>query len=48
MSSMRDSRVGTVSPIAGARVEMIDGAAHLPQIEQTEKVSKLVADFLGK
>src|SRR5439155_21151196 len=34
--------------IAGARVEMIDGAAHLPQIEQTEKVSKRVADFLGK
>src|SRR3954453_18269578 len=34
--------------IGGARVEMIDGAAHLPQIEQTEKVSKLVADFLAK
>jgi pimeloyl-ACP methyl ester carboxylesterase len=34
--------------IAGARVEMIDGAAHMPQIEQTEQVSKLIADFLAE
>jgi pimeloyl-ACP methyl ester carboxylesterase len=34
--------------IDGARVEMIDGAAHLPQVEQTEKVAKIVGQFLGQ
>jgi len=33
--------------IAGARVELIDNAGHLPQMEQLATVSKLVTDFLG-
>jgi pimeloyl-ACP methyl ester carboxylesterase len=32
--------------IADARVEVIDGAGHLPQLEQPEIVTKLVHDFL--
>ena len=30
-----------------ARVELIDGAGHVPQLEQLEAVSKKVFDFLG-
>jgi pimeloyl-ACP methyl ester carboxylesterase len=33
--------------IAGARVEMIDGAAHVPHVEQTERVAKVVEEFLA-
>jgi pimeloyl-ACP methyl ester carboxylesterase len=33
--------------IAGARVEMIAGAGHLPQLEQPEGVVKAVAGFLS-
>lgn len=32
--------------IANARIEMIDGAAHVPQLEQLETASRLVSDFL--
>ncbi len=32
--------------IAGSRVEMIDQAAHVPQLEQLGKVSALVRDFI--
>ncbi len=35
------------SRIAGARVEMIDRAGHLPHLEQTETVAGLVRGFLG-
>jgi pimeloyl-ACP methyl ester carboxylesterase len=33
--------------IAGARVELIDKAGHLPHLEQAEPVTKLVRAFLG-
>lgn len=33
--------------IADARLEVIEGAGHLPQIEQTAEVSAIVDDFLG-
>ena len=33
--------------IAGARLEIIEGAGHLPQIEQSAKVLSLVTDFLA-
>jgi pimeloyl-ACP methyl ester carboxylesterase len=33
--------------IAGARIEQVAGAAHLPQLEQTERVAQLVGDFLA-
>ncbi len=33
--------------IAGACVELIDGAGHLPQIEQSDAVTKVVRAFLG-
>ncbi len=36
------------SHIANARVELIDSAGHLPQLEQLEIVSKLVSDFLER
>jgi pimeloyl-ACP methyl ester carboxylesterase len=32
--------------IAGARVELIDHAGHLPHLEQPEEVARLVRDFL--
>ncbi|MDQ4117303.1 MAG: alpha/beta fold hydrolase [Actinomycetota bacterium] len=32
--------------IAGARVEKLDGAAHLPHVEQQARTSRLVLDFL--
>ena len=32
--------------IAGARLEIVEGAGHLPQIEQSAKVLSLVTDFL--
>lgn len=32
--------------IAGARVQTVDGAGHAPQLEQPEKVARMVADFL--
>jgi pimeloyl-ACP methyl ester carboxylesterase len=35
------------SRIPNARVEMIDGAGHLPQIEQQAKVVELVRGFLS-
>jgi pimeloyl-ACP methyl ester carboxylesterase len=46
---------GIVSPVyadefaarmTNARVELIDGAAHLPQIEQLTAVSQIVSNFL--
>jgi pimeloyl-ACP methyl ester carboxylesterase len=33
--------------IAGARIEMIDKAGHLPQLEQPDAVAKAVRGFLG-
>ena len=33
--------------IAGARVELIDAAGHLPHLEQGETVAKVVSGFLG-
>ena len=33
--------------IAGAKVVLIDGAGHLPQLEQQERVVAAVAKFLG-
>jgi pimeloyl-ACP methyl ester carboxylesterase len=35
------------SRIAGARIEMIDRAGHLPQLEQPDAVAKAVLGFLG-
>ena len=35
------------SAISNARLELIDGAGHLPQIEQGGQVFKVVTDFLG-
>jgi len=32
--------------IAGARVELIDRAGHLPHLEQPHRVAQLVRDFL--
>ena len=32
--------------IAGAHVELIDHAGHLPHLEQTDEVARLVRDFL--
>jgi pimeloyl-ACP methyl ester carboxylesterase len=32
--------------IAGARVETVDGAGHVPHVEQPETVARLVRDFL--
>ena len=34
--------------IAGARVALIDGAGHLPHLEQADAVAKVVAGFLGR
>jgi pimeloyl-ACP methyl ester carboxylesterase len=36
-----------VSAIGNARLELIDHAGHLPQIEQASQVLSLVTDFLG-
>lgn len=33
--------------IAGARLRVVAGAGHLPQIEQTAELSSIVKDFLG-
>jgi pimeloyl-ACP methyl ester carboxylesterase len=33
--------------IPGARVELVDRAAHMPQLEQTERVAGLVHSFLA-
>lgn len=33
--------------IPGARLELVDGAGHLPQLEQLDTVSGLIASFLG-
>ena len=33
--------------IPGARVQTVDAAGHAPQLEQPEKVARMVADFLG-
>jgi pimeloyl-ACP methyl ester carboxylesterase len=35
------------SAIAGARLEVVDDAGHLPQIERTSEVTALVTAFLG-
>lgn len=35
-----------VDALADTRLELIDGAGHLPQLEQTEAVAKVVASFL--
>jgi len=32
--------------IAGARVELIDRAGHMPHLEQPDEVARLVRDFL--
>ena len=34
--------------IAGSRVELVDRAGHLPHLEQSETVARLVRDFLGQ
>lgn len=34
--------------IPGARLEMIDNAAHLPNLEQPERFNRLVTDFLAR
>jgi pimeloyl-ACP methyl ester carboxylesterase len=36
------------SRIANSRVELIDNAGHVPQMEQLEAVSKLVSEFLAR
>jgi pimeloyl-ACP methyl ester carboxylesterase len=33
--------------IADARLEIVDGAGHLPQLEQPERTIGLITDFLG-
>ena len=33
--------------IRGSRVEVLEGAAHLPQLEQPERTLAAVTDFLG-
>jgi pimeloyl-ACP methyl ester carboxylesterase len=33
--------------IPGSQVQMVDGAGHLPQLEQLEQVSRLVSEFLA-
>ena len=33
--------------IAGARVELVDGAGHLPHLEQTERAVALVTEFIA-
>jgi pimeloyl-ACP methyl ester carboxylesterase len=33
--------------IAGARVEILDGCGHVPQVERREETLSLVRDFLG-
>jgi len=33
--------------IAGARVQSVDAAGHAPQLEQPEKVARMVVDFVG-
>ena len=33
--------------IPGARLEVIDGAGHLPQLEQAERTTAVVTEFLG-
>ena len=33
--------------IAGARVQSVEAAGHAPQLEQPEKVARMVADFVG-
>jgi len=34
------------SRLPGARVQLVDGAGHLPHLEQLEAVSRLVTEFL--
>jgi pimeloyl-ACP methyl ester carboxylesterase len=34
--------------LPGARVEMVDDAAHAPHLEQPERVARLVGDFLSR
>ena len=33
--------------IKGSRVELIDGAGHLPHLEQMAQVTKVIGEFLG-
>jgi pimeloyl-ACP methyl ester carboxylesterase len=33
--------------IVGARLELVDGAGHLPQLEQAERTIGLITDFVG-
>jgi len=33
--------------IAGARLEVVEGAGHLPQLEQAETTIGLITDFVG-
>ena len=33
--------------IADSRLEVVDGAGHLPQLEQAERTIGLITDFLG-
>ena len=36
-----------VAAIADARLELIDGAGHLPQLEQAERTAAVITSFLG-
>ena len=33
--------------IADSRLEVVDGAGHLPQLEQAERTIALITDFVG-
>ncbi|MCK5273392.1 MAG: 3-oxoadipate enol-lactonase, partial [Alphaproteobacteria bacterium] len=39
---------GTIDSIAGGRFELVEGAGHLPCVEDPDKVAGLIADFLGE
>ncbi len=48
MSLMLDRAKQVVERVEGARLEIMEGTAHLPQLEQPAKFAALVASFLGK
>ncbi len=33
--------------IPGSRLQTVDGAGHAPQVEQSERVARMVRDFVG-
>ncbi|MBE9553844.1 MAG: 3-oxoadipate enol-lactonase [Proteobacteria bacterium] len=39
---------GTIDLIAGGRFELVEGAGHLPCVEDPDKVASLITDFLGE